>query len=138
MLMVLHYIVALHLFGPINFFFGTWLATIWIFGTFTLSHSHLPVTTKKLHWVEYSLLHTVNIEPSWWCDWVMGYLNYQIEHHLFPTMPEFRQRQIAGRVRKLAHKHGIPYQCIPYGHAIRISLENLQHVSDEIVKHKAN
>jgi len=134
--MALHYIVGIYFFGFTNYMLGAWLTTIWLLGTFTLSHSHLPVTTENLHWVEYSLLHTVNIEPSWWCDWVMGYLNYQIEHHLFPTMPQFRQRQITGRVRELAEKNGIPYSCISYGEAIRISLQNLQHVSDEIVNHK--
>jgi len=45
---------------------------------FALSHTHLPVTTKTQHWIVYCLGHTVDIEPVWWCDWLMGYLNYQI------------------------------------------------------------
>jgi hypothetical protein len=45
---------------------------------FAMSHSHLEVADEPKHWVEYCLLHTVDVEPSWWCNWVMGYLNYQI------------------------------------------------------------
>jgi fatty acid desaturase len=63
------------------------------------------VTNEPLHWVEYALLHTVDVQHSWWCDWWMGYLNYQIEHHLFPTMPDFRLRAIVPRVRALAQMH---------------------------------
>jgi len=68
----------------------------------------------------------------------MGYLNYQIEHHLFPTMPQFRQRQITARVRELAEKNGIPYRCISYVDAIKISFRNLVHVSEDIIKHSTN
>jgi len=134
LLIAVHYWVALSILGPWVYIIMIWGGAAWMFGTFTLSHSHMPVTTESLHWVEYSLLHTVDVEPVWWCDWVMGYLNYQIEHHLFPTMPQFRAREIIDQVRALAEKNGIPYRCMSYVEAIKVSMKNLENVSEEIVK----
>merc|ERR1711879_1016740 len=30
-----------------------------------------------------------NVGPNIAVNWIMGYLNFQIEHHLFPGMPNF-------------------------------------------------
>ena len=74
----LHYCFAYQI-GLVNFLLIVWLASAYMLGNFALSHTHLPVTDESLHWVEYALRHTVDIQPSWWCDWWMGFLNYQIE-----------------------------------------------------------
>jgi fatty acid desaturase len=42
-------------------------------------------------------------------DYAHLWLNYQIEHHLFPDLPMLRYRQIQPRVKALCAKHGIPY-----------------------------
>ena len=42
-------------------------------------------------------------------DFAHLYLNYQIEHHLFPDIPMARYREIQPRVKALCAKHGIPY-----------------------------
>jgi fatty acid desaturase 2 (delta-6 desaturase) len=98
-----------------------------------LIFSDLPVTKDEtLHWVEYALLHTVDIEPSWWCDWWMSYLNYQIEHHLFPTMPQFRHPLVRPRVEALAKKHNIPYQSLSYWDAMKKTFKNMEQVSKEL------
>jgi len=43
-------------------------------------------------------------------DILQGWLNYQIEHHLFPDVPLSQYRKVAPRVRKICEKHGIPYR----------------------------
>jgi fatty acid desaturase 2 (delta-6 desaturase) len=85
-----------------------------------------------MHWVEYALLHTMDVEPRPWCNWWMSYLNYQIEHHLFPTMPQFRHPQVAPRVAALAKKHGIPYHVTSYVEAVKLTWDNLAQVSQEL------
>lgn len=130
--MGLHYAMAWQI-GFVNYIITVWLGSMYIFGNFSLSHTHLPVTEGKLHWVEYALSHTMDIEPSWWCDWWMAYLNYQIEHHLFPAMPQFRHPQIRDRVRALAKKHGIPYYCASYSDAVMKTYSNLAQVSKELL-----
>jgi len=75
---VLHFFVPFS-FIPIHIYLlGAIVGGNYLIFNFALSHTHLPVAEEPKHWIEYCLTHTVDIEPSWWCDWFMGYLNYQI------------------------------------------------------------
>jgi fatty acid desaturase 2 (delta-6 desaturase) len=100
-------------------------------GFFEPEHGFYYIS-EPLHWVEYSLLHTMDVKGGWFCDWWMCYLNYQIEHHLFPTMPQFRHPQVAPRVAALAKKHGLPYRCESYWKAAERTYNNLNEVSKEL------
>jgi fatty acid desaturase len=42
-------------------------------------------------------------------DFVFGGLNYQIEHHLFPSMPRNRLREAQKLVEAFCQEHAIPY-----------------------------
>ncbi|ATB42082.1 LINOLEOYL-CoA DESATURASE (DELTA(6)-DESATURASE) [Cystobacter fuscus] len=42
-------------------------------------------------------------------DFLQGFLNYQIEHHLWPTLPMRKYQQAQPRVKALCEKHGVPY-----------------------------
>lgn len=44
-----------------------------------------------------------------WVDYAHLWLNYQIEHHLFPDLPMLKYRAVAPEVRAICAKHGIPY-----------------------------
>ncbi len=112
---------------------STWILSVYTFTNFALSHSFLPVTTEPTtHWVEYSLVHTADVEHRPWCNWWMGYLNYQIEHHLFPTMPQFRHPLIKERVKALAEKHNLPYMVYSYKEAVQKTFQNLKDVATEL------
>jgi fatty acid desaturase 2 (delta-6 desaturase) len=76
--MTLHYLFFSMFLNIWWYLVVTWIASTYMMSQFAMSHSHLEVADEPKHWVEYCLLHTVDVEPSWWCDWVMGYLNYQI------------------------------------------------------------
>ena len=78
----------------------------------------LPLSLCCLHrglsqvdWVRYAAVHTMNVSagPFRFVDWWMSYLNYQIEHHLFPSMPQFRHPIVSPRVKALFEKHGLKY-----------------------------
>ncbi|CAL8112297.1 unnamed protein product [Orchesella dallaii] len=99
---------------------------------FGLSHTHLPVTDKPTHWVEHGLVHTADVDQRPWCDWWMGYLNYQIEHHLFPTMPQFRNKLAVDRVRAFANKHGLPYYVYSYREAVMRMVYNMWDVTQQV------
>jgi hypothetical protein len=43
-------------------------------------------------------------------DFLQGWLNFQIEHHLFPDLPNSQLRKAAPRVRQICAKHGILYR----------------------------
>ncbi|XP_038147223.1 acyl-CoA Delta-4 desaturase-like [Cyprinodon tularosa] len=75
--------------------------------------NHLPMNIdheKRRDWLTMQLQATCNIDQSFFNDWFSGHLNFQIEHHLFPTMPRHNYHLAAQRVRALCDKHGIPYQ----------------------------
>jgi len=42
-------------------------------------------------------------------DFLQGYLNYQIEHHVWPDLPMHKYRQAAPRLRAICARHGVPY-----------------------------
>jgi len=130
---LIHYFLSYYI-GFWPWLFSRWITSMYLFSNFALSHTHLPVTTEPTHWVEYSLIHTADIDPSWWCNWWMGYLNFQIEHHLFPTMPQFRHPLIQERVIALAKKHNLPFHVMSYSEACRKTVDNLRDVALELQK----
>lgn len=42
-------------------------------------------------------------------DFLHGFLNYQIEHHLFPDLPPSKYQWLQPRVRAACERHGVPY-----------------------------
>lgn len=42
-------------------------------------------------------------------DFLHGWLNYQIEHHLWPDLPMLKYQQIQPQVKAICEKHGVPY-----------------------------
>lgn len=106
---------------------------IYLFGHFSLSHTFTDVVpeTKHLLWFEYALHHTVNISTrSALVSWVMGYLNFQIEHHLFPSMPQHKNALAAPYVRAFCERHApaLKYTEHSYKDAWRLMLSNLNQV----------
>jgi fatty acid desaturase len=110
----------------------THVAAVYIFTNFAVSHTHKPVTRadERLDWVRYSANHTTNCTPSWWCNWWMAYLNFQIEHHLFPSMPQYRHPIVAPRVRALLEKHGVEYDVRSYWTCLAATTSNLHRVGN--------
>jgi fatty acid desaturase len=108
------------------------LGGAYIFVNFAMSHTHLDVTQpdEHLHWAEYASNHTTNISNHWFVNWWMAYLNFQIEHHLFPSMPQFRHPIVSKYVRELFEKHGLPYDVRGYLPCLADTLQNLHEVGN--------
>lgn len=108
----------------------------YIFCNFAVSHTHLPVLEEDedVSWVRYSSDHTMNVQSGLggWVDWWMSYLNFQIEHHLFPSMPQFRHPEISPRVKALFEKHGVKYDNREYFSAMYDTFANLDNVGADI------
>lgn len=43
-------------------------------------------------------------------EWMWGGMQYQLEHHLFPTLPKYYYAQLAPRVKKFAEENGLEYR----------------------------
>jgi fatty acid desaturase len=55
------------------------------------------------------VLTSRNVRGGWLTDLALGGLNYQIEHHLFPSMPRANLRHAQTLVRAFCEDHGLPY-----------------------------
>lgn len=78
--------------------------------------NHIPMEIdedKAAPWLPLQLTATCNVEKGVFNDWFTGHLNFQIEHHLFPTMPRHNLYKIAPLAKSLCEKHNIPYVVKP-------------------------
>ncbi|MFD5826454.1 fatty acid desaturase family protein [Lentzea sp. NPDC060358] len=99
--------------------------------SFAPNHKGMPVlgAGHTLDFLRKQVLTSRNIRGGWFTDFLLGGLNYQIEHHLFPSMPRPHLKHAQVIVSRFCHERGISYaQCglfRSYGHV----LEHLHEVS---------
>lgn len=71
-------------------FVGVQLAVFGVYmgASFAPNHKGMAVIARdaKLDFFSKQVRTSRNIRGGWWATWLMGGLNYQIEHHLFPNM----------------------------------------------------
>jgi len=78
----------------------------------TASANHLhkdSITGQNKNWYIHQVTTSNNFGSHWPHYYTSIGLNYQIEHHLFPTVNHCHLRDIQPIVKKLCAKHGIPY-----------------------------
>jgi len=129
-------------FAPANFskallyhFLSLWLTGIYLFGHFSLSHTFTPIVDKNENpnWVRYAIEHTVDISPeNKLVGWIMGYLNNQVIHHLFPSMPQYRGPEVSDELILFCKKWDIKYTIMSYYEAWYHMLNNLNSIGNEI------
>jgi fatty acid desaturase len=75
------------------------------------NHIGMPTwpTGTPLTFLERQVLSSRNVAPNPVWDFVFGGLNYQIEHHLFPTMPRCNLAQARALVKPFCAKRGLAY-----------------------------
>jgi linoleoyl-CoA desaturase len=105
--------------GYVGFTMATSLVTA---TTFQLAHcveeaeftSAEQLESEKKIWAVHEVETTVDFCPrNAFLTWMLGGLNYQIEHHLFPRVPHTHYPRIAEIVRRNAAKHGVRYTSQP-------------------------
>jgi fatty acid desaturase len=71
----------------------------------------MPTLTEadQLDFLRRQVLTSRNVRGSRPVDFVLGGLNYQIEHHLFPNMPRPNLRRAQPLIRAFCQHHGLPY-----------------------------
>jgi linoleoyl-CoA desaturase len=90
--------------------------------TFQLAHcveeadfaSVEELSGPKRVWAVHEVETTVDFCPrNHALSWVLGGLNFQIEHHLFPRVPHTHYARIAEIVKRNSEKHGVRYTTQP-------------------------
>lgn len=82
--------------------------------SFAPNHKGMPTLAEghALDFLRKQVLTSRNVRGGRWVDFVLGGLNYQIEHHLFPSMPCPNLRHAQSVVRQFCAQHDIAYsQC---------------------------
>ena len=89
-----------------------------------------PVGTRahgRGQWYAMQVESTNNFEVSRPVSVLCGGLDRQIEHHLFPSLPPARLREIAPQVRAICERWGIRYRTGTWGSVLR---KALRHIAD--------
>jgi fatty acid desaturase len=100
-------------FGMAWAFIGVQLAVFGLYmgATFAPNHKGMPIVPAdvKLDFLSKQVRTSRNIAGGWWATILMGGLNYQIEHHLFPSMPRPHLRAARILVREHCRSNDVPY-----------------------------
>jgi linoleoyl-CoA desaturase len=116
---------------------GNWLAETMrdIYSAATIYCGHVgddvasyPVGTKahgRGHWYAMQIAATTTYEVSRPVSILCGGLDRQIEHHLFPTLPPQRLREVAPEVRAICERHGIEYKTDTWGRTLKKALAHV-------------
>ena len=110
------------------------LGGIFLASVFVLNHNGRDIlnkdTIKTKNFYELQIFTSRNVQSTPFLDWVTGGLNYQIEHHLFPTLPRHNFHLVAPLVKEICVKHQVNYHKTTFGQGMIEVLERLHRVGD--------
>jgi len=96
------------------------------------SHHGVPEHSDTMEntWAIHQLETTANFATkNRFISWLVGGLNYQIEHHLFPSVSHVHYRKISKIVKATAKEFELPYyEYTKMGQAIRSHINVLKHL----------
>ncbi|MDN5751501.1 MAG: acyl-CoA desaturase [Pseudonocardia sp.] len=100
---------------------------------FAPNHKGMPVVTdaEQLDYLRRQVLTSRNVSGGRFVDTVLGGLNLQIEHHLFPSMPSPSLRAAAPLVREFCREREVAYTETTLVDSYRQVLRHLRDVGAE-------
>jgi delta8-fatty-acid desaturase len=72
-----------------------------------------------LDWYRLQLRTTMDVECPAWFDWFHIGLQFQVVHHMFPTIPRSNLRVARALARRVCQKHGLVYHTQTFGGSIK-------------------
>ncbi|CAD6194233.1 unnamed protein product [Caenorhabditis auriculariae] len=120
------------------FFISQFLSGFLIAHVVTFNHNSVdkyPANSRLLNnFAALQILTTRNMNPSPIIDWVWGGLNYQIEHHLFPTMPRCNLNKCMKYVKEFCRENKLPYMVDDYVTGYSLNLQQLKNMAEIAAK----
>ncbi|GAA2542951.1 acyl-CoA desaturase [Winogradskya consettensis] len=123
LLLVLSPLQALAFFAVHQAVFGLYLGM-----TFAPNHKGMPHPTGDEDFLRKQVLTSRNVRGGWLTDIALGGLNYQIEHHLFPSMPTPNLRRAQPIVQAYCREIGVSYEVTGLIDSYAIALRHLHDV----------
>ncbi len=146
LLMVAHYLLyfgllltRLNIWQAVLFFVVNYALRGLYFGSvFAPNHKGMLVLDKDnpLDFLHQQVLTSRNVKASLFTDFWYGGLNYQIEHHLFPTMPRNRLKEAQQIVKAFCKEHSIAYHETGMLQSYREILHSLHEISVSLLAEK--
>jgi fatty acid desaturase len=112
------FFTATHLYNVLlNYVFADLFCNIHTFAIIVPNHAgddmylyRSGVTAKSDEWLLRQCISSANYVTGHNAgDYLQGWLNYQIEHHLFPDLSAYEYQLIHKDVKRVCEKHGVPY-----------------------------
>ena len=118
--------LALGFFAVHHAVFGLYNSSV-----FASNHKGMPLTDNdtRMDFLHEQVLTSRNIRGHWLTDFWYGGLNYQIEHHLFPTMPRINLSKAQLLVQEFCAEKGIEYHNTSLFDGYRETFSHLHTVS---------
>jgi fatty acid desaturase len=84
---------------------------LYLGAAFAPNHKGMPIlnAADRTDFLRRQVLTSRNVRGGWLTDIALGGLNYQIEHHLFPSMPRPNLRRSQALIRDFCQQQGLPY-----------------------------
>ncbi|MFD5226715.1 fatty acid desaturase family protein [Microbacterium sp. NPDC058342] len=94
-------------------FFGVMVAVFGVYmgASFAPNHKGMPIIARdaRLDFFSKQVRTSRNVSGGWWATWMFGGLNYQVEHHLFPSMSRMNLSRARDVVRDYCAANSVPY-----------------------------
>jgi fatty acid desaturase len=84
---------------------------LYLGAAFAPNHIGMPTVPhgQSIDFLRRQVLMSRNVSGGWFIHFLLGGLNYQIEHHLFPNMPRPNLRHVAPLVRRACADNQVAY-----------------------------
>jgi fatty acid desaturase len=102
--------------------------------SFAPNHKGMPMLSGEdnTDYLRRQVLTSRNVRGGWLVDFMLGGLNYQIEHHLFPSMPRPNLRRAQGLIRDYCNRHRVAYHETTLWRSYAQALHHLHTVGDPL------
>ena len=112
----------------------TGLVGIYLGLIFAPNHKGMPMIEHKsaMSYLQQQILTSRNVRGGWFVDFIYGGLNYQIEHHLFPSMPRNRLKHAAPIVERFCKEIHVPYLAVSVPESFRLIFGHLAQVAKAV------
>jgi fatty acid desaturase len=120
--------------------FAWWMATTLMSGFmigFVVIQNHcaeecVMASAQSSDHLEHTVKTTRNLPSGTFSDFFTGYLNYQIEHHLFPWLPSVFFAELQPEVQRMCRVRGLQYKVTPWRTSVMIIYNHLQKIAGNL------
>jgi len=105
---------------------------------FGLGHNGMAVydaANRPDYWkLQVTTTRNVTQDPFGFVHWFCGGLDYQVEHHLFPTVPRHNLAKVCDLTKEFCAHHGVRYHTAGILQGTKEVLTHLHHIANELVQ----